>query len=62
MKLGREDISIIYFNKKEYSFSMNGIFLSIIAGSLCTLSLYLFLDLEIIDWLKEIVAKQTSFF
>lgn len=62
MKSGRENYSIIYFNKKEYSFSIKGILFFLIAGPLCSLLFYLFLEMDINDWLKEFIAKQTSFF
>ena len=59
---GRESSSIICFNNKEYFFSIKGILLFLTAGPLCVLLLYLFLEMDINDWLKEFIAKQTSFF
>ena len=61
MKPNREDISIIDFNHKVYSFSINGILLFLIAGPLCSIFIYLFLEMGVNNWLKEFVASQTSF-
>ena len=52
----------ISFNKKEYIFSIRGIILFLFAGPICSMLLYLFLEMDINDWLKEIIAKQTSYF
>ncbi|GAG85825.1 unnamed protein product [marine sediment metagenome] len=54
--------SFLSFNKNKYSFSLKGTFLFLIGGPLLSLLFYLFLELGINDWLKEIVAKQTSLF
>ena len=53
---------IIYYNKNKYSFSLKAILLFLVGGLTLSILIYLFLELGINDWLKEIVAKQTSFF
>jgi len=53
---------IVYYNKTEYSFSLKAILLFLFGGPILSILVYLFLDLGINDWLKEIVAKQTSLF